>query len=152
MKTVYRNILTGTLTLALLSLSACTATSNLLNPFYEEPSERALRGEMNDHALNGTYEKEDTARKALESMATYERAHTPEPAKPVMRPAVVRLMWVPDHLNRAGDLVPAHYYYLKVKKEDFAVTDAFELEQQLQGPGGASNVPYVYESTLGRRK
>jgi hypothetical protein len=151
MKTVYRNILTGTLTLALLSLSACTSTSNLLNPFYEDPSPVALKGEMNDHALNGTYEKEDVARKALESMATYERAHTPEPAKPVMRPAVVRLMWVPDHLNRAGDLVPAHYYYLKVKKEDFAVKDAFELEQQLQGPGGASNVPYVYESSLGRK-
>ena len=147
MESVGKICLRGLLTLSLFSLAACTAASNMLNPFYEEPSEIALQGEMNDHALNGSLDKEDTARKALESMSTYERAHTPEPAKPVIRPAVVRLMWVPDHLNRAGDLVPAHYYYLKVKKEDWAVKDAFELEGQLEGPRGASNIPYVRNTT-----
>lgn len=143
MKISYRK----TLSVALLAaaLSGCTSASQILNPFYEPPSEIALKGEANDHALNGTYQKEDVARKALEAMATYERAHTPEPAKPVIRPAVVRLMWVPDHLNNAGDLVPSHYYYLKVKKEDWAVQDAFELEGQLKGPNAGSNTPYVYD-------
>lgn len=146
MKKVYRHIKNGTVGLALLTLTGCTTTSQILNPFYETPSDVALQGEPNDHALNGSKNKEDTARKALEAMATYERAHTPEPAAPVIKPAVVRLMWVPDHLNNSGDLVPAHYYYLKVKKEDWAVKDAFELESQLQGPRGASNIPFVYES------
>ena len=75
------------------------------------------------------------------------RAHNPQPVNPVMAPAVVRLMWVPDHLNKHGDLVPAHYYYLKVLKERWVVSDAFELESQLHGPGGGSSsaIPYVFE-------
>jgi hypothetical protein len=51
---------------------------------------------------------------------------------------------VPDHLNSHGDLVPAHYYYLKVKKEQWAVSDAFELEGQLNSStGNASAIGFV---------
>jgi hypothetical protein len=59
-------------------------------------------------------------------------------------------MWVPDHLNSHGDLVPAHYYYLKVKKDEWAVTDAFELESQLNGgaSGAGSAVGYVNPEDL----
>jgi hypothetical protein len=133
---------------ALLALNACTATSNALNPLYESPSERARLGERNDNALNGTQTKVDTARQALEAMSTYQRAALPKPQNPVMDPAVVRLMWVPDRLNKNGDLIPAHYYYLKVLSERWAVNDAFELEAQLNGPRGGtgtptSNIPYV---------
>ena len=127
-----------------LSLCSCYTVSNLLNPFYESPKPVALLGEKNDKALNENKDKADNARQALEAMATYQKAHAPQPGNPVMSPAIVRLMWVPDHLNKSGDLVPAHYYYLKVKKEDWAVRDAFEMEQQLNGPGGStSNIPYV---------
>ncbi len=129
-----------------ISFSACGIVSNAMNPFYEPPTAAALKGEINDHALAGGSKARD-ARKALDSLATYERTHTPSPNKPVMKPAVVRLMWVPDHLNRFGDLIPAHYYYLKVKSDDFNVTDAFEIEAQLQGPRGrasSSSIPFVY--------
>lgn len=129
----------------MLQLCACSSSaSNVLNPFYEPPSKVALQGNPNDHALNGQGEKVDTARQALEQMASYRRAQTPQPVNPVMQPAVVRLMWVPDHLNRNGDLIPAHYYYLKVLKDRWAVTDAFELESQLGPKTDSTNVPYVY--------
>jgi len=133
--------------LFLFSLGACNQVSNMMNPFYESPKPVALLGEKNDHALNGERNKVDSARAALDSMASYRRAHEPQPQYPVMQPAIVRLMWVPDHLNQHGDLVPAHFYYLKVLDDRWAVTDAFELEAQLQGPAGArgpvSNVPFI---------
>lgn len=129
---------------ALVSLCACGSASKVLNPYYETPSDIALQGEANDHALSGNLEKTDTARKALEQMATYQRAHSPQPVNPVIKPAVVRLMWIPDHLNTKGDLVPAHYYYLKVLRDRWAVTDAFELEQQLGSNRGGGNVPFIY--------
>lgn len=131
--------------LALAGLSACTTASQLVNPFYEPPSKVAVLGEANDHALSGTYKKEDTARKALEQAATYQRAHAPEPVNPVIEPAIVRLMWVPDHLNKGGDLVPAHYYYLKVKSDQWAVKDAFDREFLLAPEGAQTNIPFVYE-------
>lgn len=139
------NIVRNTLKLLpVVLLSACTTASNLLNPFYESPTPTALLGEANDHALGGNQQKEESARKALEAMATYQRAHHPEPVKPVMNPAIVRLMWVPDHLNRAGDLVPAHYYYLKVKRDQWAVSDAFEMEAQLsEGAPATTTIPYI---------
>ena len=130
----------------LLSLSACNQVSNMMNPFYESPKPIALQGEKNDKALNGTIQKEDAARTALQAMSTYQRAQLARPENPVMQPAIVRLMWVPDHLNQNGDLVPAHYYYLKVIDNRWAVTDAFELQAQLEGAsagGAASNVPFV---------
>lgn len=134
-----------------INLCGCGAMSKILNPFYEEPTELAIQGEANDHALNSSELKEDSARKALEQMSTYQRTHTPSPDKPVMQPAVVRLMWVPDHLNSHGDLVPAHYYYLKVLKERWAVSDAFELESQLKGGSKTSSIPFVYDGDLKKR-
>lgn len=131
--------------------SGCGAVSNVFNPFYEPPSDIAYTGDRNDHALSGKEENVDKARGALEAMASYQRAHAPQPVHPVLQPAVIRLMWIPDHLNRNGDLVPAHYYYLKVLQDRFAVTDAFELESQLNGPKGSafesSSIPFVTEDT-----
>lgn len=129
------------------ALNGCNHISNMMNPFYESPKPVALLGEKNDRALNNEVEKVDSARAALEAMASYHRAHTPQPYHPVVQPAIVRLMWVPDHINQHGDLIPAHYYYLKVLDDRWAVTDAFELEAQLQGPAGArgavSNIPFI---------
>jgi len=137
--------------LMILQLCACGSMSNVFNPFYEPPGEIAMQGEPNDSALRGDVDKDNTAREALESMASYQRALAPQPVNPVVNPAVVRLMWVPDHTNRNGDLVPAHYYYLKVLSDRWAVSDAFEMEGQLKGPGGAAdttNLPYVYETEV----
>ena len=134
-------LLSGLLAVGLFA-SSCTSASNALNPFYEPPSEVALRGDLDDHALAGDRDKVDTARQALEASATYRRANAPQPVNPVIQPAVVRLLWIPDHLNDKGDLVPAHYYYLKVLRDRWAVQDAFELEGQLGPTVGAGNVPY----------
>lgn len=131
---------------SLLVLNACSTMSAAMNPFYEEPSPEALLGEANDHALNGDKGKLDTARTALEAMASYRRAQTPQPNAPVIQPAVVRLMWVPDHLNKHNDLVPQHYYYLKVLNDRWAVTDAFELESQLGSKTDTGNMPYTTSS------
>jgi hypothetical protein len=134
-----------TLAVTMVVVTGCNAIGTVLNPFYERPSEVAYFGHKNDNALNESGSgKADRARAALEAMASYQRAHAPQPNNPVMNPAVVRLMWVPDHLNSHGDLVPAHYYYLKVKKEQWAVTDAFEMEAQLgSSTGNAAAVGYV---------
>jgi len=130
--------------LMIFGLCSCTTVGNMMNPIYESPSKIALQGDASDAAINDTGLKEDTARKALEQMASYQRANAPSPDRPVMQPAVVRLMWVPDHVNSHGDLVPAHYYYLKVLKERWAVSDAFELEKQLSnGQGATSSIPFV---------
>jgi hypothetical protein len=130
--------------------TGCASISSVLNPFATTPSEVAYFGEKNDAALNNEGGgKAVKAREALEAMASYQRAHAPQPVNPVMQPAVVRLMWVPDHLNSHGDLVPAHYYYLKVKRDQWAVTDAFELEAQLGSTtGNASSIGYVNPEDL----
>lgn len=131
-------------------LCGCSSMSKILNPFYEDPDPTALLGERNDHAISGSREKTQNARQALETMASYQRAHLPQPVHPVVQPSVVRLMWVPDHLNKSGDMVPAHFYYLKVLKDRWAVSDVFELEQQLHtgGPGSASNIPFVHQNDV----
>lgn len=132
-----------------LVLSGCNAISNTLNPFYESPKPIALLGERTDAALNGNVSQGQEARQALDSLSSYQRAQMPSPNKPVMYPAIVRLVWVPDRLNKFGDLVPAHYYYLKVLQDRPAVTDAFEIEAQLNGPKGqnsaTSGMPYILE-------
>lgn len=143
----------GALGVLLLSgLTGCTTMSQQLDPFYEPPAPNALLGEKSDRALYGESGGGDRARQALEAMASYRRDKTPEPVNPVIQPAVVRVMWIPDHLNRNGDLVPSHYYYLKVLSDRWAVQDAFELESQLHGPNGnsgvSSNVPYIHENDL----
>ena len=134
------------------SLCSCNTVSNAMNPFYESPKPVAMLGEMNDNALNGGGNNEDGARKALQQMASYKSALPPQPVNPVIQPAVVRLMWIPDHLNKNGDLVPAHYYYLKVLKDRWAVQDAFELEQQLSPnapTGGSAGLPFVPDVEAG---
>lgn len=126
--------------------SGCHRVGNVFNPFYEPPAPVALLGDKNDHALSGKEEKIEKARGALDAMASYRRAQDPEPVYPVINPAVIRLMWIPDHLNKNGDMVPSHYYYLKVKGDTFAVQDEFDLQKQLGGPSGSSsNIPYVNE-------
>lgn len=128
-------------------MTGCYSVSNAINPFYETPSKEALLGEKNDNALNGGKTNAEEARAALKEMGTFNPAAAPQPYNPVLQPAVVRLMWVPDRLNRNGDLIPAHYYYLKVLKDHWALQDAFEINAQLEGPGGksgGSNLPYAY--------
>lgn len=101
-----------------------------LNPYADEGS--AL-GDRTTDAISGGAggKKAVAARQALEVMSTYQRASAPQPYYPVIKPAEVRLMWIPDHLNRFGDLIPAHYYYLNVLSDRPAVQDAFEIESQL---------------------
>ncbi|RME58977.1 MAG: hypothetical protein D6780_05855 [Candidatus Dadabacteria bacterium] len=123
--------ITLTLLALLLLTPNCSSVGNTLNPLSETPSPIAYAGNKTDHALNQSSAKVNAARKALEAMATYRRAQLPQPNYPVVQPAVIRVMWVPDHLNSHGDLVPAHYYYLKVLGDRWAVQDAFELEKQL---------------------
>jgi len=136
--------LTILLTIVTVACTGCSSVGNILNPFYDAPTEVAYLGQKNDSALNDSSGgKAERARAAFEAAGNYQRAQSPQPVNPVLRPAVVRLMWVPDHLNAHGDLVPQHFYYLKVKKDDWAVTDAFELEGQLGGSSGASNIGYV---------
>ncbi len=132
-----------------LALTACGRISTAFNPFYESPPNEAYLGERSDRPLGGGAQKVDSARAALEAMGSYKSALPPEPVNPVIQPAVVRLMWVPDHLNSSGDLVPAHYYYLKVLKDRWAVTDAFDLEKQLGTNNSASgNIPFVLQSEV----
>lgn len=139
----------------LLMLGFCTAmvacsgnTPDLLNPYSESPPETL--GERNNKAIlgegAGTANAADEARRALEVAASYQRTHAPQPYKPVVMPREVRLMWVPDHLNKAGDLVPAHYYYLRVLNDRWAVTDAFDIEQQLNEGSGGGATPWVYKN------
>lgn len=130
----------------MLGLTGCGTGAQILNPYYEPPSANAMLGDRNSSALLGSSSGEERARAALDSAATYARANQPQPYNPVLQPAVVRLMWIPDHLNKSGDLVPAHYYYLKVLKDRWAVSDAFELEAQLGANGkDATSVPFVTE-------
>ena len=143
------------ITAVLIFSTGCNAISNTLNPFYEEPTPNALLGDRSDAAINGDVSQGQNARQALDALSTYQRAQLPSPNKPVIYPAIVRLVWVPDRLNKFGDLVPAHYYYLKVIQDRPAVTDAFEIEAQLNGPRGSnsssSGMPYVYKGEEGGR-
>jgi len=139
--------------LSLLPLVGCyTGGSDFadqLNP-YADSSGTEL-GQRNTSALGGGSgggggKQAESARHALEVIGAYRRAQAPQPVYPVVRPAEIRLMWIPDHLNRLGDLVPAHYYYLRVLPESFEVQDAFDNERLLNatkpigyaGGGGVS--------------
>lgn len=135
------------LTLSLV-LSACSVAGPIadeLNPYGNGASSgNEFGGQRNTGALlggGGGAKSAEAARHALEVMGTYRKALPPQPNYPVVQPAEMRLMWIPDHLNAVGDLVPAHYYYLRVLPDRPAVTDAFEIESQLdlsaQSAGGA---------------
>ena len=131
------------LSLAICLLSACAKTvgpaADQLNPFAEDSSPTNSKGARTNEAILGASgtgsDAAERARHALEVAGSYRRAHAPQPVYPVMKPAEVRLMWIPDHLTTDGNLVPAHYYYLKVRDNDWAVQDAFEIEGQLDTPG-----------------
>lgn len=137
------------ISIALIETGCSHSTVDLINP-YRETVDPSLGVRSNQPLLDGgsanKTNKEDAARHALEVMTSYRRAQAPEPFYPVLQPAEVRLMWVPDHQNKTGDLVPAHYYYLRVLPERWAVQDAFELEAQLnQGTtGSGGTTPWVY--------
>lgn len=135
-------------------VSGCASTSQLLNPFYETPEPVALLGEKSDRALYNGSSNEGNARAALEAMGRYRGAQEKEPYYPVMQPAVVRVMWIPERLNKYGDLIPAHYYYLKVLQDRWAVQDQFDLEKQLNGPNNSAentNIPYQLEGEPSNR-
>lgn len=129
-----------------LMLSGCYSgagrVADQLNVYADEAP---ILGERNTNAISdsGAGRKAEEARHALEVLGSYRRAHAPQPYYPVVRPAEVRLMWVPDHLNRVGDLVPAHYYYLRVLNDGFEVQDAFDIERQLNDTTGQSGGPVV---------
>ena len=146
----YKHIRIAGILAVAMTLCSCATVGKILNPFQESTPPEAKLGEKNDKALSEDKGKAEKAREALESMATYQRTNQPQPYNPVMQPAIVRLMWVPDHLDRYGNLIPAHYYYLKVKEEDWAVQDAFELEGQLhrKGAAGDSAVPFSYSNDV----
>lgn len=146
-------------------LSACSVAGPIadgINPYGDEQSAN-LGGERNTGAIlgnGGGAKSAEAARHALEVMGTYRKALPPQPNYPVVQPAEMRMMWIPDHLNAVGDLVPAHYYYLRVLPDRPAVTDAFEIESQLdlstQGSSqvgnsnlgttaGGGSTPWVYK-------
>ncbi len=133
------------LTVAVSALIGCAKLGNSLNPFAEDLPPQAFGGEPNDHALRAGGEKIEKARESLQSVGRYPRAHQPQPQNPVIQPSVVRLMWVPDHLNTSGDLVPAHFYYLKVLDDRWAATDVFDQRQLINESSGArsSSIPFV---------
>jgi len=169
MKVNVRKIFLSCSVIGLSSMMACSSVGNFadnLNPYADGnkiPAEYG--GERNTGAIMGNgggAKSAGAARHALEVMGTYRKALPPEPTYPVIQPAEVRLMWIPDHLNAVGDLIPAHYYYLRVLPDRPAVTDAFEIERQLDlstggysggaagslgTGGGGGSTPWVYKET-----
>jgi hypothetical protein len=152
MEDVKSKITTTKKILAAISLSMLVSScgwraADNLNPF-SDPAPEEL-GMRNSRALldeaGGTGGEAERARHHLQVLGQYRAAAEPQPAYPVVQPAEVRLMWVPDRINKAGDLVPAHYYYLKVLHDRWAVQDAFELEEQLNRGSGSSGsaVPWT---------
>lgn len=128
--------------------TGCTKISNAINPYYKTPPKEAYYGVKNDHALTGGGDSKETA--ALSAIKTeagaYRGAASPKPYKPVVQPAIIRLMWVPDRLNRNGDLIPAHYYYVKILNDRFVIEDAFEVQAELNATTSKSgSIPFVYK-------
>jgi hypothetical protein len=147
------------LLIALFSFNGCmySKTWDALSPFQDpgppsehwgDSSNKTLLEEVGGGTDAGGGQAAN-ARAALQVMGNYRAAQPAQPTYPVVQPAEVRLMWIPDHLNKNGDLVPAHYYYLKVLDDRWAVQDAFDFESQLnattKGEGGAT--PWVYGDT-----
>ena len=130
--------------LALFGCGVAGPAADQLNPFSADANKEGF-GQRNTNAIlgggSGGGGAAERARHALEAAGSYRRAHAPQPVYPVIRPAEVRLMWIPDHQTLDGNLVPAHYYYLKVLHDDWELQDAFEIEGQLNNTG-AGNVDY----------
>ena len=73
--------------------SACSAAGDRLNPYGESNTVEVLGSRDNSAITGGLGSGKNTAeaaRHALEVAGSYRRTHTPEPAYPVVRPAVVR--------------------------------------------------------------
>lgn len=132
----------------LFSLGCASKAFDKLNPLIESGNDT---GDRNNKAIlsGGRITEEETARNSLEVMNSYRRTQEPQPYLPVVQPAEVRLMWVPDHTNKAGDLVPSHYYYLKVLNDRWMVQDSFDLERQLDDGKNynSKRTPYVVKGT-----
>jgi len=144
MRFYHTKINTTILLITITFCTGCTQIGHSLNPFQEPIKAEALQGSPNDHALREEGNRLAKARGSLEEVSRYPKAHQPQPVNPVIQPAVVRLMWVPDHLNNSGDLVPAHYYYLKVLEDRWAVTDVFEQQRMSGGASfSGSSIPYT---------
>lgn len=137
-----------TLSLLFFSVGCASKAFDKLNPLIESGNDA---GERNNKAIlsGGKITEEETARNSLEVMNSYRKTQEPQPYLPVVQPAEVRLMWVPDHTNKAGDLVPSHYYYLKVLNDRWMVQDSFDLERQLEGGNSynSKRTPYVVKGT-----
>lgn len=136
---------------SMLSSGCASRGFEVLNPFSEYDSGTGVMGERSTKALledSGGGQAEQ-ARHALEVMGSYRRAQEPQPYYPVIQPAEVRLMWIPDHLTKNGDLVPAHYYYLKIADDQWAVQDPYDRLQQLEAgsSGAGSATPWVLKQT-----
>ena len=132
----------------LLSAGCSSHIFEKLNPYDESQSQTQELGDRSTKTLledSGAGGQAQQARHALEVMGSYRRAQDPQPYYPVIQPAEVRLMWIPDHLTKTGDLVPSHYYYLKVLHDRWEVQDAFDFQDQLeQGSSGAgSSTPWI---------
>ncbi len=140
-------------------IASCGTVGNTVGDglnVFSDPGPDGL-GERSTSAINGgKKDKVDEARHSLEVIGAYQRALPPQPYYPVVKPAEIRLMWIPDHVNKLGDLVPAHYYYLRILNDTWAVTDAFENERILSanppganGGGGAVTPQRVGNSDFG---
>ena len=143
-------LLTGSLAILFIGTGCSTVGSaaDELNPYAEGNSVELGQSDNTALLSSGGNRTAAAARQALEVLGTKRRRSDPQPYYPVVRPREVRLMWIPDRLNRLGDLVPAHYYYLRVLDDQWELNDAFEYEQQLRANpvrGGArgsfSNAP-----------
>ena len=148
-------LLLMSLTTTLLLIGCASEGASLLHPYADTGMEEL--GERSTRALtqgSGTADEDKIARQMLSGVGTSRKALPPSPNRPVVLPAEIRLMWIPDHLNKYGDLVPAHYYYLRVMDERFNLEDAFSTEGQLDpynnsrgSKSGGGATPWVYKTT-----
>lgn len=93
--------------------------------------------------------KHSSARRVYDIFKAKLRQESPSPSTPVVYPAELRLMWVPDHLDELMDYVPDHYYYLKVTNDVWLTNDPYYLEKQLfYNPRKAEDLPRMYKHAL----
>ncbi len=127
----------------------CSSVSNAINPYYKTPPKEAYAGKRSDHSLTGGGREEKALSAISSEIASRAGATSSSPYKPVVTPAVIRLMWVPDRLNRNGDLIPAHYYYIRILNDRFVLEDAFEINAMLNSTtksADSGGYPFIYKS------
>ena len=124
--------------LAVLTLLAgCGASSS------SHGSELSL-GQRNNHALIGNSGVSLLSREERRQILHRKLAgNTAQPYHPVVYPAQLRLLWIPDRLNDK-DYIPDNYYYLRITNDIFATEDLRDLETQLfEETDSKSNVPWI---------